>query len=135
MRRVSRWSDRRGQVEPLAALAVVFVLGSALATYAVGLESALPTDDDRDRDLATATIDRVTERVVMAGVASPDRLGGDWAVQRSGYHVRVTLRSGNDTWSDGPPAPGTAETATRRVSVRRRPGQVDPGVLRVEVWS
>jgi hypothetical protein len=132
---MSRSSARRAQVEPLAALATVFVLGSALTVYAVGLESVLPTAEHRDRDLAAAAIERVTDRVVEGGVADPDRLTANGSLRRSGYHLRVTLRAGNDTWAAGPPAPPTADAAARRVSVRRWPGRVDPGTLRVEVWS
>lgn len=132
---MSRSSDRRAQVEPLAALATVFVLGSALTVYAVGLESVLPTAEQRDRDLAAAAIERVTDRVVRGGLADPDRLTANGSLQQAGYHVRATLRAGNETWTAGPTAPPTADAATRRVSVRRWPGRVDPGVLRVEVWS
>jgi hypothetical protein len=131
---MSRSSARRAQIEPLAALATVFVLASALTVYAVGLESALPTADQRDRDLAAAAIERVSDRVVVGGVAKPDRLAANGTLRRSGHHLRVTLRAGNDTWTAGPAAPPTADVATERVSVRRWPGRVDPGVLRVEVW-
>jgi hypothetical protein len=132
---MSRSSECRGQTEPLAALAAVFVLGTALATYAVTVNSVRPTADDRDRDVATAVANELEDRILVGGLAEPDELTANVTARRSGYEVRVTLRTGNRTWHAGPRAPGNAETATRRVSVRRWPGEVVPGTLQVEVWS
>ena len=46
---MSRSSARRAQVEPLAALAAVLVLGVALGAYVGALDGALPGPTDRNR--------------------------------------------------------------------------------------
>lgn len=125
-------TDDRAAVEPLVALAGVLVLGLLLSAYAVGAERALPTD--RERDLANPTLRAAADAVTHDGLAHPARLNAR-TVAPEGYEVRVELRAAGRTWSDGPPAPPSAETATRQVSVRLRPGRVRPGRLRVEVWS
>jgi hypothetical protein len=132
---MSRSSGRRsrGQVEPLAALAAVFAFGAALALYAAALPASTPAD--ADRDVAPPVLDRVTDRVLYNGVVDPENVTSGITARPEGYQLRVTLIAGNDTWRAGPTPPPTADAATRRVSVRRWPGRVDPGRLRVEVWT
>ncbi len=120
----------RAAVEPLVALAGVLVVGLLLSTYAVGLERSTPPE--RDRDLAESTLRAVVDDVRVNGVIEPDRLHTD--VRPPGYRLRVELRADGYTWTDGPEAPRSAQTATRRVSVRSG-DRVVPGRLRVEVWT
>ena len=130
---MSRWSaTERAAVEPLVALSAVLVLGIALPAYAVGVERSLPTG--AERDLAEPTLRVVTDQVTRNGLVRPERLDVD-AAAPDGYRVRVEIRAGDRVWSEGPSAPPQAETATRQVSVRLRPGRVEPGRLRVEVWT
>jgi len=120
----------RAAVEPLVALAGVVVVGLLLSAYAVGLERTTPPE--RERDLAESTLRAVVDEVRVNGVAEPDRVHA--GVGPPGYRVRVELRTGEGTWTDGPAAPPSARTATRRVSVRVG-DRVVPGRLRVEVWA
>ena len=127
---VSRWSDERGAVEPLVALAAVLVVGVLLSMYAVGVDRTLP--GDRERDLAEPTLRAVVDDATHNGVVRPARLTAG-RVAPDGHRVRVELRAAGRTWTDGPAAPRDAETAVRQVSVRVG-SDVEPGRLRVEVW-
>ncbi len=120
----------RAAVEPLVALGAVFVVGLLLSTYVVGVERATPPA--RDRDLAESTLRAVIDEIRVNGVARPGRL--DASVAPPEYRVRVELRVESRAWTDGPTAPQSAKTATRRVSVRLD-DRVRPGRLRVEVWT
>lgn len=131
---VSRSSDR-GQTEPLAALAAVFALGIALSLYTAGLGGALADASDRDRDVAAPALSSVAGELLGNGVVDPADLPEGLSASPEGYRMRITLTTDDRDWSAGPPAPPTAESATRRVSVQRWPGRVVPGHLRVEVWS
>jgi hypothetical protein len=132
---MSRSSGRRGQTEPLAALVAVFVLGTALAGYAVVANSVRPTAEDRDRDVAITVANDVEDGVRAGSLVDPAGLTEDVTATRSGYEVRVTLRTERRSWQAGPRAPEDAAAVSRQVSVRRWPGEVVPGTLRVEVWS
>jgi hypothetical protein len=129
---MSRSSARRGQVEPLAALAAVFVVGTAVALYAVGVEEALP--GEADRDLAGTTLDAANADLGDVGVVDPGSLDDLRGVAPEGYHLRVVLTTDRDRWTAGPDPPESARTAARPVSVRLWPGRVVAGRLRVEVW-
>jgi hypothetical protein len=120
----------RAAVEPLVALGAVLVVGLLLSTYAVGLERTTPPD--RDRDIAESTLRAVVDEVRGNGVVEPGQVDAD--IGPPGYQVRVELRASKRAWSDGPEAPRSARTATRRVSVRVG-DRVVPGRLRVEVWT
>lgn len=131
-------SSGRGGTEPLAALVAVGVVCSALSLYA----GILPVPPSTDRKTATAErlLDRVYERAGETGVVCPGRLGD--ALRSAGqvrgqWRVNVSVESGTTRWQHGPNPPGevdSAESATRRVSVRHPLGQVRPGRLRVVVW-
>jgi len=124
---------REAQVEPFAALAAVAVVGLALAAYAGAFEAAVP--DPVDRNPAQSATDRVERGLTVGGVVRPGRLADATDAGPSGYRVNATLATGETTLSAGPDAPETADTATRRVSVRRGPGAVAPGRLEVRVWT
>lgn len=130
---MSRSSTRRGQTEPLAALAAVLALVAGLVLYSGAYAGALPGTGDRD--LAEPTLRRVAERVGAGPVVVPARLETAMDAGPAGHHLNVTLRAGNRTWSAGPVAPPGAERAARPVSVRTGNATREPGRLAVEVWS
>jgi hypothetical protein len=112
----------------------VLAVCAALSTYSVAL-SRTPTVADRDRGIAKPTLERVTEFVDVGGTVIPERVSSATRVGPDGYRVRVTLLADGRNWTAGPEAPESAESATRPVSVRRDPGEVVTGRLRVEVWT
>ncbi|WP_256298776.1 DUF7285 family protein [Haloarchaeobius salinus] len=130
---MSRWSTRRAQVEPTAALVAVFAVAVGLTLYAGALDS-LPVAED-SRRVAEPTLSRVHESLTETGVADPADLNEALAAGPDGYHVAVTLAADGERWRAGPAAPPTAATAARPVSVRVAPGVVVSGRLHVEVWT
>ncbi len=129
---MSRSSARRAQVEPLAALAAVLVLGVALGAYVGALDAALPDPTDRNR--AEPALRRATDALRPDGVARPARLRTATDAGPAGYRANVTLAAGDRRWAVGPSPPASADTAARRLPVRVAPGRVRSGRLRVEVW-
>lgn len=130
---MSRSWERRGQVEPLAAIAAVAAVAAGLALYAGALDEHRP--DRRGRPVAEPTLAVVETGLTTAGVVDPARIG---RVQRTsaprGYLVNVSLSSGETAWRAGPVPPSSAERASQPVSVRVGPGTVRPGRLTVRVW-
>ncbi|MFC5367042.1 DUF7285 family protein [Salinirubrum litoreum] len=125
--------DTRGQVEPLAALAAVFAVCVGLALYGGVLSSVTP---ETSRNLAEPTLDRVHDRVSTGGVAVPERLDAARAVGPEGYDLNLSLTADDRRWSVGETPPqSTTDTASRPTGVRIVPGRVDPGRLRVVIWS
>lgn len=144
MRHVSRSSGKatqsprrqRGQVEPVAALVALAMVGIALSLYAGALADAAP---DRDRDRAVLLFEQVQDDVVADGVAQPDRLAVPDAAPADA-DVGVALVTRENRWRAGVvdtsrPFPETASVATGAVSVRVGPGQTRAGELRVVVRS
>jgi hypothetical protein len=131
MRRSS--ARERCQTEPFAALAAVFVVALALSVWAGVFEGTLP--GPVDRNVAEPTADRVERALTVAGVVRPDRTESLHGTGAEGYELNVTLTADDERWSFGPAAPGTADVATRRVSVYTDPGAVSPGRLEVRVWT
>lgn len=125
--------DRRAQTEPFAALAAVAVVALALALWAGAFEASLP--GPVDRNVAEPTADRVERTLTVAGVVKPGRMEGLNGTAPEGYRLNVTLTEGGDQWSFGPPAPKTADTATRRVGVYHGAGSVSAGRVEVRVWT
>lgn len=124
-------SRLRGQVEPLAALAALFVVCVGLSTYAVVLAD---TGGPTDRDLAEPTLAAVHDDVTVRGVVHParlDRTPGDGPV---GARLNVSLATGDRRWAVGPVVAAHGDRASRTVSVRLGPGRVRAGHLRVVVW-
>lgn len=126
-------SSGRGQTEPLAALVAVVAVGLGLSLYAGVLDAELPGSPDRN--LAETSMERVEGAVAPAGVAVPSRLDQAHAAGFDGYETNVTLSTSDRCWRRGPPAPGTADTATVRLGTRTGPATVQPGTLRVRVWT
>lgn len=130
---MSRSSGRRGQVEPTVALAAVFGVVVGVGLYAGVLADATP--GDRARNLADPAAERIHDEVApSAEIVVPARLDRAGAAAPDGHRVNVTVTVASRRWTVGPAAPPTADTATRRTSVRVGPGRVRPGTLRVEVW-
>jgi len=123
----------RCQTEPFAALAAAFVVALALSVWAGVFEASVP--EPVDRNVAEPTADRVERALTVAGVVRPDRTGSLRPAGPEGYELNVTLTTDHERWSFGPSAPGTADAATRRVSVYTDPGAVSPGRLEVRVWT
>lgn len=127
-----RRSSDRGQVEPLAALAAVLAVSAGLVVYAGVLDEAIP--EQPESETPTTILDSVHRSLQTAGVASPDRLATAAATVPDGWQANVTLSAGGQRWHRGPEPPDGADRATRRVSVRVAPKQIEPGQLRVVVW-
>jgi hypothetical protein len=130
-------SRRRGQVEPLAALAALFAVTVGLSLYAGALGMATP--EPGREPAASNTLDTVAGAAAApTGVVQPGRLDGAVAAVPAQLRVKASLRFGAGTICAGPPLPDRTATdterAARRVGVRRSPGQVAVGRLRVVVW-
>jgi hypothetical protein len=128
---MSRSSARRGQTE-LSALVAVFAVCVALALYAGVVGDALPVPE-RSRSAEQAA-DRAADLASVDGSVRPDRLPRSNDAAPAGGHANVTLAAAGRRWQVGPPAPGNATSATRRVSVRLGPGRIRSGQLRARVW-
>jgi hypothetical protein len=127
-----RRSSGRGQFEPVVALAAVLAVSAGLVTYADTLDGVLP--GDRDRETAATTLDRLHDRLRVAGVVVPDRLDRAVAAVPSGWQASVTLRTRQERWHRGPDPPADGLSAERRVSVRITGSSLEPGTLRVVLW-
>ncbi|WP_136715811.1 DUF7285 family protein [Halorientalis salina] len=130
---MSRWSGRRGQVEPLAAIVAVFAVGAGLTVYAGVLDGTLP-GQDRQR-VAGPTLDHLESSMGESGIVEPGALSdARTATAPNGYHLNATLETTDNRWHAGPAPPQRAQQASERVSVRIAPGRVRPGRLTVRVW-
>lgn len=128
-----RWSDRRAQVEPLAAIVAVATVGVAIGLYAGVLEDVTGTGEERET--VEIAIDRVTDRAGTAGVLAPDRLDGALEAVPSGWDANVTLAVDGRTITVGPDPPhDETTTASRRIGVRTDPGVIRPGRLELRAW-
>ncbi|WP_224269891.1 DUF7285 family protein [Haloprofundus salinisoli] len=131
---------RRAQAESTTALVAVFVIVVALSLYAVVFDGVKPTET---RALADPMLERVSGELTDDGVADPTALDDTRDAAPDGYSLNVSLAVGEHRWTVGPPVPTerthparerSLDGATRRLSVRLRPGVVRPGRLRVAVW-
>lgn len=124
----------RGQVEPIAALVALLAVGAGLGLYAVALDDAAP---DRERDVATPTIDRVERQLTTGGVADPSRVAVPDVGIPADATVAVVLRAGGESWHAGTTERDVSGERTtvveRRLTVRVAPGENVPGTLRVVV--
>lgn len=130
----SRASLRRGQVEPLAALAAVFAVTVALGLYAGALQSASPPVAEPDP--APPALDAVAGAASDAtGVLDPGRLAPALGAAPDDRRVNATLTADGRQWRVGPPTPATVSgRAGRRVAVATAPNRTAVGRLRVIVW-
>lgn len=128
---MSRSSGRRGQTEPLAALAAVFAVGVAVSLYA----GALPVPAERSDDVAETTLSAVYRDVSSGGTVLPDRAESRPLSGPAGYEINITLSAGTVRVRRGPQRPPSATNATRSVGVRTGPGTVRAGRLSVGVWT
>jgi hypothetical protein len=130
---MSRWSARRGQTEPLAALAAVLVLGLALGLYADVLAAVEPPQSRSPT--AGASLQRVHDAVTDDGVAVPGRLDHATGVAPPGHDLNATLSAAGNTWTVGPVPPQDAPSASRQTPVRVDRWTAAAGHLRVVVWT
>lgn len=129
---MSRWSARRGQVEPTAALVALFAVCACLSLYAGVLGEAMP--EPTGRNLAEPTLDETYDVVAEGGVVDPEALGEGRRAGPSGHRVNVTVAVDGRRWTSGPAPPSSADAAQRPTSVTVGVGRTVPGRLRVEVW-
>lgn len=127
-----RSSSGRAQFEPIVAFAAVLAVSAGLVTYADTLGHVLP--GDRDRETARTALDRVHDRLRIAGVIDPGRLDRSRAAVPEDWQANVTLRTREGEWQRGPDPPADSLEAKRRVSVRVAPSELRPGRLRVVIW-
>lgn len=123
----------RGQVDPLAALAALFVVCIGLSTYAVVLAD-VGAGNESERDVATPTLAAVHDAVSERGVVLPARLVRALDQRPTGRRLAVVLTTADRRWRVGQSPPRLGDSATRPVSVRLGPGRVSVGHLRVVVW-
>lgn len=141
--------NSRGQSEPLAALVAVAVVCVVVSLY-VGTLADVVGQTGSDRSVAAATMDGVWRDVSDEGVyesgtdieraVSPSSIPDGYAVA-----VEVTVVAADGTeriagrarlgGGEATTPPADAERTSRPVSVRRRPGDVRPGRITVEVWQ
>ena len=152
----------RGQTEPIAALVGVSVLALALSLYGVVVLDVL--NQDSDRELAGPTVDGTWMELRDDGVydntggsIETKLLGLDRGVFPDGHNVHIevvyldddgemtTVDEATFVWQgdagppwetvdDATPSP-EADTAARPVPIELKPGEVQAGTLRVEVWQ
>jgi hypothetical protein len=132
---MSRSSARKAQVEPVAALVAVAVLGLAVGAYATVRADVLP-GAERDAPANAVLAETVDAATTSGAVAvSPSTLEVD-SVAPAGYEVSVTITAGDSEWTRGAEhPPPDAASDSRRVPVRVAPGQIRPGRVTVVVWS
>jgi hypothetical protein len=122
-------SSGRGYVEPVAALAAVFVLGLGLTVYAGTLREARPANDRKVAETVLADLRSDAEEL---GVLDPGRLRH--AQPPANWSANLTMATADGRWTRGETPPPRARRATARVAIRRGPGRVVPGRLEVAVW-
>lgn len=151
----SSTSDR-GQTEPLAALVAVAVLAIAMGVYAAYVTDALP--DGSERAVEEPTMNQVWDEI-SAGGAYDEGTDLESAVPRGalpgGFSVYVSVteldEDGSEVlaWAvfdnrepipkgeldaDFEP-PEDARVAERSIPIRKAPGEITTGKLRVIVWE
>lgn len=151
----SSTSDR-GQTEPLAALVAVAVIAIALGVYAAYVTDALPGGSERA--VEEPTMNQVWDEIETDGAfeegtdldsAVPARvLPGGFSVYVSVSEIdedgtelldEAVFFNGQEDPGQDPPdgfePPEGARVAERSIPVRKAPGEVTAGKLRVVVWE
>lgn len=129
---MSRWSTRKAQIEPLAALVALFAVCAGLTAYASVLHTTVGSP--AGRNVAEPTLERVQHASSDDGVVRPSRLARGLNAGPDGHGVNLTLKTDGAEWHAGPDRPPSADVASRTVSVRLEPGRVRAGRLKVAVW-
>lgn len=142
----------RAQSEPLAALLSVAAVCFVFSLH-VGVLSEVTAELGQDRDIAGPTADAVWQKLRTDGAIEAETDISSTVARPSlpeGYAVAVrvtTVRDDGRVREVGDAAfdttgeattlspPANAETISRPVAVRIRPGDVRPGRLTVEVWE
>ena len=142
----------RGQTEPLAALIAVAVVCVAISVYA-GFLSGLVPQLGADRSVGEGTTEHVWHAIGEDGLydaGEPLREAIEAETLPQGYYVEISVTHvGEDgrivpvaTETFDPHArpvgfdpPADAERYERAIPIRHAPGDVQPGTLRVVVWS
>lgn len=105
-----------------------------------------------ERQLAEPTAEQLWEDVSTNGVYADDSLDVQQSTLPNGYYVAITVttvsatgvrqtvahrihRPSGEVASDTVSPPNDAERHEREISIKRRPGEVQPGTLTVEVWK
>ncbi|WEL17710.1 MULTISPECIES: hypothetical protein [unclassified Halorhabdus] len=145
-------SPTRGQTEPLAALAAVALVCTAITLY-TGLYGELFDGVGQDRSLGEVTTERVWEAIGENAIYDSDddlptlieastvpqgatvkvtvtHVGDGGRIETAGT---ATFDAQGDVIRTDPPT--AAERYNRSVPVRISPGDVQPGTLTVVVWS
>ncbi|CCQ32362.1 hypothetical protein HLRTI_001015 [Halorhabdus tiamatea SARL4B] len=142
----------RGQTEPLAALAAIALVCTAITLY-TGLYGTLFDSVGEERALGSVTAERVWDAIGENGVYDSDddlRTRIEPATIPQGANLEVTVTyvgddgrmetAGSATFDARGSVirtdpPSTAERFERSVPVRIAPGDLKPGTLTVVVWS
>ncbi|MFW5917987.1 MAG: DUF7285 family protein [Haloferacaceae archaeon] len=142
----------RGQTEPLAALAAIALVCTAITLY-TGVYGEVVDAVGEERALGEVTAERVWDAIGEDGIfdSADDletRIGASTFPQGATVEVTVTYvredgqieTAGSGTFDDRgdrirtePPA--SADRIERSVPIRVTPGDVQPGRLTVVVWS
>lgn len=129
---MSRWSTRKAQIEPLAAIVAVFAVCAGLTAYASVLDAAV--GGPAERNVAEPTLERVQHAVSAGGVVRPRALPSGLDAGPDGYSVNLTVTTDTAEWDAGPDRPPAADVDSRIVSVRLGPSRIRSGRLTVAVW-
>lgn len=132
MRSMPSWS-RRGQVEPLAALAAVFAVGVGVSLYVGALDATL-SNLTTDHRIAAVALERFLAESSAFGSVRPPVEEAAASARPTGRRLNATLRADGAEWTGGPARPSSSECVARRVSVAVEPGRVRPGILEVCTW-
>ncbi|MHC3437320.1 DUF7285 family protein [Natrialbaceae archaeon A-gly3] len=145
--------ERRGQTEPLAAIAAVMAVVIGLTMYAGYVTERYPGTSDRA--VEGVTLERIWNDVGSDGLFDErrDDLSGVTHGLPDGYNVYVEITTDElqdpetvaklyvdadgTTRTETPDPPDDARTASRPIGLQLAddPGNVNTGTLRVVVWS
>jgi hypothetical protein len=141
----------RAQTEPLAALVAIATFCVAVSMYAGVHTNVIPAVGE-ERQLAEPTAEQIWNDISTKGVYADDSLDVEQSTLPNGYYVAITVTTVSATGHRqtvahriyGPAAevvsesvrpPDDAEKHERSISIKRRPADVQPGTLTVEVWE
>ena len=147
----------RAQTEPIAALVAVAAVCLALSVYS-GIVASMVPEFQSDRDVTSATADRLWHEITETGIYVVDADSSESdplmdvppSALPNGYNVAITITivgddgraetvserlvDGQGTTVSGE-VPERAERFERPLTVRRAPGDLQPGTMSVETWE